>query len=115
MRRALLAVVAVFALGACRHAVPPNGIEFLTPYGPPRYPFSPAVRVGNLLFLAGQIGTDSSGRLSVWVLDIASPFCRFERPLPPVCGEAPAPRFDVFRVSSRCFSKPRASSSVRRE
>jgi len=63
MRRALLAVVAVFALGACRHAVPPNGIEFLTPYGPPRYPFSPAVRVGNLLFLAGQIGTDSSGRL----------------------------------------------------
>ncbi len=63
MRRALLAVVAVFALGACRHAAPPNGIEFLTPYGPPRYPFSPAVRVGNLLFLAGQIGTDSSGRL----------------------------------------------------
>lgn len=26
-------------------------------------PFSPAVRVGNLLFLAGKIGTDSTGRV----------------------------------------------------
>lgn len=32
--------------------------EFLTPYGPPTRPFSPAVRIGNLLFLSGQIGTD---------------------------------------------------------
>jgi len=38
-------------------------IEFHTPYGPPRYPFSPAVEAGNLLFLAGQIGTDSTGKL----------------------------------------------------
>jgi 2-iminobutanoate/2-iminopropanoate deaminase len=37
--------------------------EFLTPYGAPQYPFSPAVRVGNILYLSGQIGTDSSGRL----------------------------------------------------
>jgi reactive intermediate/imine deaminase len=29
--------------------------------GPRPGPFSPAVRVGSLLFLAGQIGTDSSG------------------------------------------------------
>jgi 2-iminobutanoate/2-iminopropanoate deaminase len=29
--------------------------------GPQPGPFSPAVRVGNLVFLAGQIGTDSSG------------------------------------------------------
>ena len=32
-------------------------IEFLTPYGKPTRPFSPAVRVGKLLFLAGQMGT----------------------------------------------------------
>ena len=39
--------------------------EFLTPYGPPTRPFSPAVRVGNLLFLSGQIGTsaDAAGGL----------------------------------------------------
>ena len=35
--------------------------EFLTPYGPPVNPFSPAVRVGDVLYLAGQIGTDSTG------------------------------------------------------
>ena len=39
----------------------PQEIEFLTPYGPPVNPFSPAVRVGDVLYLAGQIGTDSTG------------------------------------------------------
>jgi reactive intermediate/imine deaminase len=40
-------------------------MEVLTPYGPPTRPFSPAVRVGNLLFLSGQIGTtaDAAGGL----------------------------------------------------
>lgn len=38
-------------------------IEFLTPYGKPTNPFSPAVRVGSMLYLAGQIGTDSTGAL----------------------------------------------------
>jgi reactive intermediate/imine deaminase len=37
--------------------------EFLTPYGPPVNPFSPAVRVGDVLYLAGEIGTDSTGNL----------------------------------------------------
>lgn len=32
-------------------------VEFLTPPGDWPYPFSPAVRVGNLLFLSGQIGS----------------------------------------------------------
>ncbi len=41
----------------------PSGIEFHTPFGRPQHPFSPAVQVGQLLFLAGQIGTDSTGRL----------------------------------------------------
>jgi reactive intermediate/imine deaminase len=63
MRRVLSLVAATFLLSACHHQIPPNGIEFLTPYGPPTYPFSPAVRAGNLLFLAGQIGTDASGKL----------------------------------------------------
>lgn len=46
-------------------AAPAPDIEFLTPYGPPTRPFSPAVRVGNLLFLSGQIGTtaDAAGGL----------------------------------------------------
>lgn len=39
---------------------PASEVQFLHPYGPPTRPFSPAVRVGNLIFLAGQIGTDAS-------------------------------------------------------
>ena len=35
-------------------------IEFLQPYGATTRPFSPAVRVGKLLFLAGQMGTSPS-------------------------------------------------------
>ena len=33
--------------------------QYLTPYGAPTRPFSPAVRVGNILYLSGQIGTPS--------------------------------------------------------
>ena len=42
--------------------------RYLTPYGAPTRPFSPAVRVGNLIFLSGQIGTagaDASGNTLV--------------------------------------------------
>ena len=57
----LLTLTLVAATGsACagrRGAAP---VEFLTPYGAPTRPFSPAVRVGDLLFLSGQIGTDAS-------------------------------------------------------
>jgi reactive intermediate/imine deaminase len=66
MRAFLLGLV---VLAGCRQAATTpvaqanDTPEFLTPYGVPQYPFSPAVRVGNLLFLSGQIGTDSSGRL----------------------------------------------------
>jgi 2-iminobutanoate/2-iminopropanoate deaminase len=40
-------------------------VEYLTPYGAPTRPFSPAVRVGNMLFLSGQIGVrpDATGEL----------------------------------------------------
>jgi reactive intermediate/imine deaminase len=34
-----------------------NGVTWIMPYGRPTRPFTPAVQVGNLLFLAGQIGT----------------------------------------------------------
>lgn len=41
---------------------------YLTPFGAPTRPFSPAVRVGNLIFLSGQIGTggaDANGNALV--------------------------------------------------
>jgi 2-iminobutanoate/2-iminopropanoate deaminase len=41
----------------------PPAIVFHTPFGRPKHPFSPAVQAGQLLFLAGQLGTDSTGRL----------------------------------------------------
>lgn len=55
-----LFVALVLALPATLAAQQP---ESLQPYGPPTRPFSPAVKVGNLLYLAGQIGTppDASG------------------------------------------------------
>jgi 2-iminobutanoate/2-iminopropanoate deaminase len=70
--RPLVILLPALAAGACSRGgsvepVPPMqpDIEVLTPYGPPTRPFSPAVRVGNLLFLSGQIGTnpDATGEL----------------------------------------------------
>jgi reactive intermediate/imine deaminase len=63
MRRSLLLLAAMVVASACTRVEPSPTPEFLTPYGPPRNPFSPAVRVGHLLFLAGQIGTDTAGRV----------------------------------------------------
>lgn len=64
MRRGLCLLPILIILGACSRNVEaaPNP-EFLSPNGPSANPFSPAVRVGNLLFLAGQIGTNASGQL----------------------------------------------------
>ncbi|MEO7084192.1 MAG: RidA family protein [Gemmatimonadaceae bacterium] len=56
------ALVGMLFFGACAGHVGPT-VEFLTPDGPPKNPFSPAVRVGNMLYLAGQIGTDSAGKV----------------------------------------------------
>jgi 2-iminobutanoate/2-iminopropanoate deaminase len=57
-------ILLIPALAGCGPtAERPPAIAFHTPFGRPQYPFSPAVQAGNLLFLAGQIGTDSSGRL----------------------------------------------------
>lgn len=64
MRLPLLGLLALSTL-ACgsRRSEPRPLVEFLTPYGAPTLPFSPAVRVGNLLFLSGQIGTTANGGL----------------------------------------------------
>lgn len=66
----ILRVVILLAAGAtvaCRANVagnpapaPAGDVAFLHPFGAPTRPFSPAVRVGNLLLLAGQVGTDAS-------------------------------------------------------
>jgi 2-iminobutanoate/2-iminopropanoate deaminase len=39
-----------------------NGVTYHMPYGRPTRPFTPAVQVGDLLFLAGQIGTSASAQ-----------------------------------------------------
>ncbi len=41
-----------------------NGITYHMPYGRPTRPFTPAVQVGNLLFLSGTIGTTPQGGLA---------------------------------------------------
>ena len=52
-------------LGACAHphhsGAPP---EWIAPPGPDKRPFSEAVHVGRMLYLSGQLGIDSSGKLA---------------------------------------------------
>jgi 2-iminobutanoate/2-iminopropanoate deaminase len=57
--RIIILIIAV-AAAAC---APHRSLEFMPDPTPPAGPFTRAVRVGNLLFLSGQIGTDASGRL----------------------------------------------------
>ena len=42
-------------------ATAPPLVEYLSPPGPRAMPFSEAVRVGDMLYLAGKLGTTSSG------------------------------------------------------
>jgi 2-iminobutanoate/2-iminopropanoate deaminase len=58
--RPLVLGLALVCTTAC---TPRRTLEFMPDPTPPAGPFSRAVRVGELLFLAGQIGTDASGRL----------------------------------------------------
>jgi reactive intermediate/imine deaminase len=46
--------------GALRETA--NGITYHMPYGRPTRPFTPAVQVGDILYLAGQIGTAASAQ-----------------------------------------------------
>ena len=54
-------VAMALLLTACASSASRPLVEFKA--GAQPGPFSPAVRVGNLLFLAGKIGTDSTGRV----------------------------------------------------
>lgn len=58
--RLVAAVVLPLALAACASSTPP-AVSFVP--GPALGPFSSAVRVGDILYLSGQIGTDSTGQL----------------------------------------------------
>jgi 2-iminobutanoate/2-iminopropanoate deaminase len=53
----ILAVTAACGGRNRPETVPAATAQYLTPYGVPTRPFSPAVRVGNMLYLSGQIGT----------------------------------------------------------
>jgi reactive intermediate/imine deaminase len=60
MRHALVAAAALFcAACAPAHRAP----EFIAATSGPTRPFSPAVRANGFLYLSGQIGTDSAGRV----------------------------------------------------
>ena len=63
MRRLLALSFSIAALSACATGGAAPTAEFITPNGfpPAARLFSPAVRVGNMLYLAGQIGTDATG------------------------------------------------------
>jgi len=51
-------------LAGCGSAPPPApDIEYIPLSGGSKLPFSSAVRVGSMLYLSGQLGTDSAGSL----------------------------------------------------
>lgn len=57
-------LIIVGVLAACAH--PHRGAtraEWVAPPGPGKRPFSEVVRVGRMLYLSGQLGTDSTGHL----------------------------------------------------
>ncbi len=71
MRAVIVLCMVVGAAGCARakpapaptpESVTENGVTWHLPYGRPTRPFSPAVQVGNILFLAGQIGTSANAQ-----------------------------------------------------
>ena len=65
MQRIALATLLALTLAGCaaQRTEQRGAPEFLAAPSGPERPFSPAVRANGFLFLAGQIGTDSTGRL----------------------------------------------------
>ena len=63
MRLPLLAAAATAALTLAACAPAHHAPEFLATTSGPVRPFSPAVRANGFIYLSGQIGTDSSGRV----------------------------------------------------
>ncbi len=62
MRFSLIVIAAAGLAAGCTHTGSVTEVAFM-PSPRPNAIFSPAVRVGNLLFLSGQIGVDTAGRL----------------------------------------------------
>jgi 2-iminobutanoate/2-iminopropanoate deaminase len=54
---------AMLLIGACAHGSRAPDVEYYPVPGPRPLPFAEAVRVGDMLYLSGQLGTDSSGKL----------------------------------------------------
>ena len=66
LRRSLsLAFLAALPLASACRAVAHTSAEpqFIHPDGPPANPFSPAVRVGSIIFVSGTLGTKLDGTL----------------------------------------------------
>ena len=63
MNRIVRLGLALGALAACEPSAPARSLEHLAMPGDGALPFSAAVRAGPLLFLAGQLGTDSTLQL----------------------------------------------------
>jgi 2-iminobutanoate/2-iminopropanoate deaminase len=62
LRSATLVVASLALATACAtRPTPAPEPEFIHPDGPPQNPFSPAVRVGNLVFVSGTLGTTGTG------------------------------------------------------
>lgn len=62
LRDSLTSMMALL-LGGCAANVPRSSPEYFPVPGERPFPFSDAVRVGDMLYLSGQLGTDSSGHL----------------------------------------------------
>ena len=59
-----VALTIALLLGGCGTSSRSNTpAEFFPVVGNPQLPFSEAVRVGDMLYLSGQLGTDTTGRL----------------------------------------------------
>jgi len=61
MHRTALSIALALTLGGC--ATSRRAPEFLVPAADAARPLSPAVRANGFLFLAGQLGSDSTGQL----------------------------------------------------
>ena len=62
--RAFVVLAGLPFASACRASVRTSAEpQFVHPDGPPANPFSPAVRVGNIIFVSGTLGTKPDGSL----------------------------------------------------
>jgi 2-iminobutanoate/2-iminopropanoate deaminase len=61
--RVALGLLAVAGALACSGEPPRPAVQYLPMPGAARLPFSAAVRVGSMLYLSGQIGTDTALKL----------------------------------------------------